>query len=88
MYAHKAGTADTVTVPEGKRVLMIYAWSTAGGTITITPFGGTAQDAIPVPAGGGISVPLTALLNVQGAGLDAGSTLAFASTTAYLVIYV
>lgn len=88
MYSHSSGTADTVTVPAGKRVLSYAAWSTAGGTITITPNGGAAQDAIPVPAGGGYKESFASVLNVQGAMLDAGSTIAFASTTGFVVRYV
>ena len=86
-YSHKAGTDGTVTVPDGKKVLFYAAASESGGTITITQAGESAQEAIPVPAGGSFDFSFAPLLNVQKALLEEGSTLVFADTNEYIVVF-
>lgn len=92
-YSHKANV-DTatagapVTVPAGKWVHSWAAHSTAGsGTVTITPAGGSAQDAIPVPAGVGIGFTWPDAPTNRPERLGEGSTLAFVGTDTYLVVF-
>jgi hypothetical protein len=87
-YTHSVGVTGTVTVPAGKHVLFYSMRSLAGGTVTITPFGGTAQAAISTGASGHFDFTFAPLMNVQGAGLGPGSTLVFAATDEYLVVFV
>lgn len=92
-YSHASNVDSTtaggpVTVPAGKRVLSYHALSTAGGTLVITPADGVEQDPIIIPANGGINYSFAPMLNVQGANLEAGSTLVFTGTTSYWVVFV
>jgi len=88
VYSHAAGTSGTVTVPSGMTVVGLSAFTAAGGTITITPKGPgqsqTAQTAITLPANSGwFHAPTNVFLGQLGA----GTTIAFASTDAYVVYY-
>ncbi len=81
-YSHLAGTSGTATVPAKGLVSSISCVSTAGGTIVITPNGATALPTITVPAGVAFEIPWLSLL---GGGLNAGTTIVFASTDSYYV---
>jgi hypothetical protein len=91
MYKHDSGTADTaVTVPEGysvKRYAVLAG--VGGGTIIITPKGGSAQPTITVPAEQPWSDEFTTDTpdldaNVS---LPAGSVIAFAGMATWVVRY-
>lgn len=89
MYAHSAGTSGTATVPAG-RVVASYTCIAggSGGTITITPNGGSAQDAITVPASSSFSCTFDLdANNTSTAILGENSTIVFAGTDSYLVVY-
>lgn len=86
-FSYNGGTAATVTVPASVTcVVRITCYSTAGGTLTITPKGpnqtGTAGDAISIPAGIPFSIAWP-----NGGPLGPGTILAFASTNSYYVEY-
>jgi hypothetical protein len=85
-YAHKAGTTGTVTVPSGA---WIAKWTclggAGGGTVVITPAGGSAQDTITVPASASISDDFPLAVDARGRLLGEGSTITFAGTSSYLV---
>ncbi len=86
-YAHAAGSAGTVTVPAYAQVIGGTCYSSAGGTLVITPNGpnqtGTAQPTITLPAGVAFDLTWLAGLGMLGP----GSTLVFASTDTYVVNY-
>ncbi len=90
-YAHKAGSAGTVTIAAGKRV---HCWGVhaaaggAGGTLIITPGDGSAQETIPVPAGAGFGYTFPDNSPSRPGALGEGTTLVFAGTDMYLVIPV
>lgn len=89
-YRHDTGTADTtVTVPQGYRVKRYACLAGgSGGTVTITPNGGTAQDAITVPADQPWSdVFTTAANDLDRVELAGGSTIAFAGMATWIVVY-
>lgn len=93
MYKHTAGTADTsVTVPDGYRAIKRYACLAggSGGTVTITPLGGSAQTAITVPANQPWSDDFTTLPADPDACVDLpkGSTIAFAGMSTWVVRFV
>lgn len=91
MYEHDAGTGDeTVTVPSGRAIKKYSAIAGgSGGTITITPKGGSAQPAITVPADRSWQDDFT----TDAPDLDAnvalpeGSTIAFAGMVSWMVRY-
>lgn len=89
-YAHKAGSAGTVTVPAKSWVHSYTATAAAGGpdgSLVITQANGAAQEAIPVPAGGGIEFKFPASLTERPEKLGEGSTLVFAGTDRYFVVF-
>ena len=90
MYQHDSGTSDTtVTVPSGRSVKR-YACKAggSGGTITITPKGGSAQTAITVPADKSWSDEFTTAANdIESVELPEGSTIAFAGMASWVVRY-
>lgn len=89
-YAHTAGTAGTVTVPAGKWVHFYSAKVAAGGaagTIVITPAGGSAQDAIGIDAGDSFDFDFPSMPTDRPARLGEGSTLVFAGTSRFIVVF-
>lgn len=86
-YQHSAGTAGTATVPASAYVIGGTCYSSAGGTLVITPRGAnqtaTAQPTITIPAGVAYDLTWLAGLGMLGP----GSTLVFASTDSYVVQY-
>jgi ferric-dicitrate binding protein FerR (iron transport regulator) len=90
MYEHSSGTADTtVTVPSGRRVRRYSCLAGgSGGTITITPKGGSAQSVITVPANQPFGDDLaTAANDLDYVELADGSTIAFAGMASWFVRY-
>jgi len=82
-FSYLAGASGSVTVPPGTCVRSIRALGGSGATLTITPGGpnqkATAGSAIPLPSS-------TDYWRLDMLGeLGAGTVLAFASTTSYLV---
>jgi hypothetical protein len=86
-YQHAAGTAATVTVPAFAQVIGGTCFSSAGGSLVITPNGpnqtGTAQPTITLPAGVPFDLTWLAGLGMLGP----GSTLSFVGTDSYVVNY-
>jgi len=81
-YSHLAGTAATETVPAGTVATKIRCHSSAGGTLIITPAGGSALPTITIP---NIAAWFEIDLDPRDLELGSGATLAFASTDAYYV---
>jgi|HubBroStandDraft_1064217.scaffolds.fasta_scaffold512784_2 hypothetical protein len=81
-FSPQAGTSGTVTVAAGCVVTQVQAHSTAGGTVVITPAGGSALPTITVPAGADWFV---LNFNPNEQDLVDGATLAFTGTDGYLV---
>lgn len=86
-YQHKAGTAETVTVPVGKYVLKYSCASLTGGTVTIMTSDGTVHDPIIIPAGGTHSDEFSDAAGVR-EGLGPGSEIEFVGTVSYFVRFV
>jgi hypothetical protein len=93
LYSHTSGTANTtVEVPADYRAIKRY-WcvgDTGGGTVTITPRAGAAQDAITVPENAPFADefctdPADADCAVE---LPSGSSIAFAGVKAWYVRFV
>ena len=84
-YLHDSGTSDTTkTVPTDRKVARYSCIAGgSGGTITITPAGGSAQSEITVPA----SQPFGDEFTDPRAELGAGSTIAFAGMASWFVRY-
>lgn len=89
MYSHDTGTADTEVIATAvvKRYACLAGGS--GGTVTITPKGGSALTAISVPANQPWSDDFTSDpsdldANVE---LPAGSKIAFAGMGTWMVRY-
>lgn len=74
-WAYAAGTAGTVTLPAGSKVLQISATSLAGGSFTVN--GGSA-----------ITIPANQQFTLEPRGNLVAPTLVFTSTTAFVVEYV
>lgn len=85
-FGYATGAAGTVTVPAGASVSLITCYSSAGGTLTITPGGagqtGAAGGAIVIPAGASFTRDWP-----NGGPLGGGTVLAFAATDTYYVEY-
>jgi hypothetical protein len=85
-FSYDTGTAGTVTVGAGKFVTSLSCYSSAGGTLTITPKGpnqtSTAGSAITIPAGTPFTLPWPAC-----SALGPTTELVFASTDSYVVTY-
>lgn len=89
-YSHAAGTTGTVTVPAGKWVYFFTAKVASGGaagSITITPAGGSAQDAIGIDAGDSYDFTFPSSLVDRPPRLGEGSTLLFTGTSRYVVVF-
>lgn len=74
-WGYAAGTAGTVTLPAGSKVLQISATSLLGGSFTVN--GGAA-----------ITIPANQQFTLEPRGNLVAPTLVFTSTTAYVVEYV
>jgi hypothetical protein len=84
-FSLAAGSAATVTVPAGCAVRRVRAHNTSGGgTLVITPSGGSALPTITIPAAASwLELDFDTSLEE----LVDGATLVFASTDAYLVTF-
>lgn len=86
-YQHDAGTSGTATVPGSAHIIGGTCYSSAGGTLVITPKGanqtGNAQPTITLPAGVPFDLTWLAGLGMLGP----GSTLVFSGTDSYVVQY-
>lgn len=84
-YGHLAGTSGTATVPASATVVGVTCYSSAGGTLIITPGGAnqiaSAQPTITLPAGVPFAGPWLANVEVLGP----GTTFAFSGTDTYVV---
>ena len=92
-YKHTAGTADTtVEIPDGYSAIKRYSCiaDSMGGTVTITPKGGSAQDAITVPSNQPWSDEFTTDPHDLDSGIELpkGSTIAFAGMASWVVRFV
>jgi hypothetical protein len=86
-YSHVTGTDGTITVPTDKHVLKYSVKAESGGTIVITPAGGSAQPTITLDAGDEFKDDFSDAAGVGG-GLGPGSTIVLTGTSRYFVRYV
>lgn len=88
-YAHDSGTTDpkTVTVPDGKRVKRYACFAGgSGGTVVITPYSGTVQSTITVPASQPFSDDFTTdTTDLDCVELPGKSTITFAGMATWFV---